>query len=58
MNRARRAGIRTHNLLGEDTAMNKCTFCGREAIDNTRYVGGYEILDCCTDCEDEILNAE
>lgn len=34
--------------------MNKCTFCGREAEADTREVGGYTILDVCTDCEFEI----
>lgn len=34
--------------------MNKCTFCGREDDQPTRVVGGYEILECCTDCEGEI----
>lgn len=36
--------------------MNKCTFCGRESdFHDTMNVGGYEILTCCTDCEEEIL---
>jgi hypothetical protein len=36
--------------------MNKCTFCGRESnCHDTREVGGYTILECCTDCEGEIL---
>jgi hypothetical protein len=35
--------------------MNKCTFCGRESdIHDTKTVGGYTILECCTDCEAEI----
>lgn len=34
--------------------MAKCTFCGREADQSTRFVGGYEILECCTDCEEKI----
>lgn len=34
--------------------MNKCTFCGREDDQDTKVVGGYEILECCTDCEVEI----
>lgn len=34
--------------------MNKCTFCSREADEKTKFVGGYEILECCTDCEEEI----
>ncbi|MDA2637481.1 hypothetical protein PDQ79_23570 [Bacillus cereus] len=35
--------------------MNKCTFCGRESdFHDTKIVGGYEILTCCTDCEEEI----
>ena len=33
---------------------NKCTFCGRTAEEKTKYIGGYEILECCTDCEDEL----
>jgi hypothetical protein len=37
--------------------MNKGTFCGRESDfhDDTKIVGGYQILTCCTDCEEEIL---
>lgn len=36
--------------------MNKCTYCGREAdFGNTKFVGGYEILECCPDCEEEII---
>lgn len=38
--------------------MAKCTFCGREADQKARFVGGYEILECCTDCEDEILEEQ
>ncbi|EEL25198.1 hypothetical protein bcere0018_58300 [Bacillus cereus Rock1-15] len=35
--------------------MNKCTFCGRESdFHDTKIVGGYQILTCCTDCEEEI----
>lgn len=35
--------------------MNKCTYCGREDdAHGTKVVGGYEILACCTDCEEEI----
>lgn len=34
--------------------MNKCTFCGREGEFSTKNVGGYEILECCSDCEREI----
>jgi ribosome-binding protein aMBF1 (putative translation factor) len=35
--------------------MNKCTFCGRESdFHDTKIVGGYPILTCCTDCEEEI----
>lgn len=38
-------------------SIKKCTFCGREGSegDNTKVVGGYTILDSCTDCEKEIL---
>lgn len=37
--------------------MNKCTFCGRESESHdTKHVGGYTILECCTDCETEIIN--
>lgn len=35
--------------------MAKCQFCGRKEDMKTRVVGGYEILECCTDCEVEIL---
>ena len=36
--------------------MVKCEFCGRENEDSrTKNVGGYTILECCTDCEVEIL---
>jgi len=36
--------------------MERCTFCGRESeTANTMVVGGYTILDHCTDCEREIL---
>lgn len=39
--------------------MNRCTFCGREDdTHNTKYVNGYEILECCTDCEAEIINED
>lgn len=38
--------------------MAKCTFCGREGEEKTKYVGGYEILEYCTDCESEILKEE
>ncbi|MFE8703961.1 hypothetical protein ACFYKX_25645 [Cytobacillus sp. FJAT-54145] len=35
--------------------MNKCTFCGRNSdCHNTKFVGGYQILECCTDCEEAI----
>lgn len=34
--------------------MNKCTFCGREGDYPTKNVGGYEILECCSDCERDI----
>lgn len=36
--------------------MNKCTFCGREADQEVQYIGGYTILESCTDCEEEIMN--
>ena len=35
--------------------MNKCTYCGREGDWRTKAVGGYTVLECCTDCEREIL---
>lgn len=35
--------------------MNRCTFCGREANEDTRVVQGYIILEGCEDCEEEIL---
>lgn len=39
--------------------MEKCTFCGRESDSHkTKSVGGYQILECCTDCEHEIENDE
>lgn len=38
--------------------MNKCTYCGRESDHDTKFIGGYEILECCTDCETEILLEE
>lgn len=38
--------------------MNKCTYCSREGDFDTKTVGGYTILDCCTDCEDEIQDKE
>ncbi len=38
--------------------MNKCTFCGREDQSKTKNVGGYEILECCSDCEAEITQGE
>lgn len=38
--------------------MNKCTFCGREGEWKTKNVGGYEILEVCSDCEVEILEGE
>lgn len=34
--------------------MNKCTYCGRTGDFNTKNVGGYEILECCSDCERDI----
>jgi hypothetical protein len=41
-------------------SIKKCTFCGREGSegDNTKVVGGYTILDSCTDCEKEIFDNE
>lgn len=40
----------------EHIPMEQCTFCGRESeTENTKHVGGYTILDHCTDCEAEIL---
>ncbi|BCC15097.1 hypothetical protein BC30048_p2003 (plasmid) [Bacillus cereus] len=45
--------------LFQTNNMNKCTFCGRESnCHDTREVGGYTILECCTDCEGEILEQE
>ncbi len=38
--------------------MNKCTFCGREANCDTKFINGYEILDNCTDCEEELMDQE
>ncbi|HFJ9319564.1 hypothetical protein ACRS8Y_27300 [Bacillus paranthracis] len=39
--------------------MDKCTFCGRESdFNDTKIVGGYQILTCCTDCEEEILSGQ
>lgn len=38
--------------------MAKCTFCGKEGEAKTKHVGGYEILESCTDCESEILEEE
>lgn len=43
---------------GVGSEMKKCTFCGREDKQNTKIVGGYEILESCTDCEVEILDDE
>lgn len=37
---------------------NKCTFCGREDNVPTKNVGGYEILEHCSDCEREINSVE
>ncbi|PTY89739.1 hypothetical protein [Heyndrickxia sporothermodurans] len=36
--------------------MAKCTFCGdaKENV-NTRNIGGYEILETCKECTEEIL---
>jgi hypothetical protein len=39
--------------------MNKCTFCGCESeFFGTKVVGGYTILECCNDCEREILEGQ
>lgn len=40
--------------------MERCTFCGRESESaRTITVGGYTILEHCTDCEREVkCNAE
>lgn len=38
--------------------MSKCTFCGRESNEKTKFVEGYEILESCTDCEQEIVEEE
>jgi hypothetical protein len=43
--------------------MNKCNFdttmIGRESdFHDTKIVGGYQILTCCTDCEEEILSGQ
>lgn len=38
----------------EEGDMNKCTYCGRTSNCKTKFIGGYEILECCTDCEAEI----
>jgi hypothetical protein len=42
----------------EEDKINKCLFCGRESTDKIKFVCGYEILECCTDCEDEILKGQ
>lgn len=34
--------------------MAKCMYCSREADEKTKFVGGYEILESCTGCEEEI----
>ncbi|HDR8453991.1 TPA: hypothetical protein QC364_000783 [Bacillus cereus] len=39
----------------EESEENKCTFCGGTGTCDTKNVGGYEILESCTDCEKEIL---
>lgn len=37
--------------------MAKCTFCGRESEHhNLKVCCGYKILECCTDCEAELLS--
>lgn len=39
--------------------MAKCNYCGRESESHEiKHVGGYEILECCTDCEAEIVADE
>lgn len=38
--------------------LNQCTFCGRKSnIHDLKNVKGYQVLTCCSDCEDE-LNSE
>jgi len=40
----------------EASKVSRCTFCGDEQKDvETKYVQGYEILETCTTCEEEIL---
>ncbi|WP_324655086.1 hypothetical protein [Bacillus paranthracis] len=39
----------------EEPEENKCTFCGKTDTCDTKNVGGYEVLESCTDCEKEIL---
>lgn len=42
--------------LKEEKKMNKCTYCGREDdAHELKPCGGYWILTCCTDCEEEII---
>jgi len=38
--------------------MNKCTFYGRETEEKIKFVGGCENLECCINCEQEILNTK
>lgn len=38
--------------------MNKCTFCGREDDCGTSFVNGYEILESCTDCKEELIEQD
>lgn len=38
--------------------LNRCTFCGYVANDETRVVQGYIILKSCEDCEDNILSTD
>lgn len=45
-------------VIGKVEEVNKCTFCGREDTCGTKMVGGYTILEVCTDCEDEILTVD
>ena len=39
--------------------MAKCTFCGRESDSHElKECCGYQILECCTDCEAELKASE
>ncbi|PFJ23909.1 hypothetical protein [Bacillus cereus] len=45
------------NIDVTEVITNRCTFCGEKSDSHdTKVVCGYIILDCCTDCEEEILN--